>query len=110
MRQNGCELVYLPIATLIVKGRLCFEGQHIALKYSSSAGSGVVQVVVPITARMLKRLHDYGVMQYDDMLTCLPTCMFTYSHAYMLVCLDVDMIHAYRQGAQLICGEFSTSA
>ena len=37
---------------------------------------------------MLTCLHVY-------MLTRLPNCMFTYSHAYILICLNVGMIHAY---------------
>ena len=48
------------------------------------------------------------------MLTCLHVYMLTflqfyYSPGYMLVCMNVGMIHAYRQRAQFLCGEFSTS-
>ena len=57
---------------------------------------------------VLACLRTYTFERWHD--SCLPSCKFTYSHGYMLVCLNVGMIHAYRQRAQLICGEFSTSA
>ena len=58
-----------------------------------------VYVLACLRTYTFERWHDSCLHAF--MLTCLHAYM--YSHGYMLVCLNVGMIHAYRQRAQLIC-------